>query len=104
MDSALQNVDYNYGLTGMARLTIQHIVCNKQRFIRKLCILTKNDFWNVSLWMAGAYASSSDHLDQKQPVLIRDYKIKWLDFGSNPDEGNISPHPGFVWMKSGYSG
>ena len=28
--------------------------------------------------------------------------MKWLDFGSNPDEGNISPHLGFVWVKAGY--
>ena len=39
----------------------------------------------------------------KQPVLIQNHKMKWLDFGSTPDEGNLSPNPGFVWMKSGYS-
>ena len=51
-----------------------------------------------------AYASSSDHLHQhKKPVLIRDHKMKSLDFGTTPDEGNLSPHPGFVWMKAGYS-
>ena len=55
-------------------------------------------------WLAGAYALSSDHLDQhKKPVLIRDHKMKWLDFGTTPDDGNLSPHPGFVWMKAGYS-
>ena len=44
------------------------------------------------------------HLDQhKKPVLIRDHKIKWLDFGTTPDEGSLSPHPGFTWMKAGYS-
>ena len=58
----------------------------------------------VARWLAGAYASSSDHLDQhKKPVLIRDHKIKWLDFGTTPDEGSLSPHPGFTWMKAGYS-
>ena len=104
MDRALQNVDYYYGLTDMAGLTIQHVVRNKQRFVRKLRILTRNDFWDVSRWLAGAYASSSDHLDQhKKPVLIRDHKIKWLDFGTTPDEGSLSPHPGFAWMKAGYS-
>ena len=104
MDRALQNVDYYYGLTDMAGLTIQHVVRNKQRFVRKLRILTRNDFWDVSRWLAGAYASSSDHLDQhKKPVLIRDHKIKWLDFGTTPDEGSLSPHPGFTWMKAGYS-
>ena len=29
--------------------------------------------------------------------------MKWLDFCSTPDEGNISLHLGFVWMKVGYS-
>ena len=104
MARALQNVDYCYGLTDMAGLTMQHVVRNKQRFVRKLRILTRNNFWDVSRWLAGAYASSSDHLDQhKKPVLIRDHKIKWLDFGTTPDEGNLSPHPGLVWMKAGYS-
>ena len=61
-------------------------------------------FWDVSRQLAGAYASSSNHLDQhQQPLLIRDHKMKWLNFGSTPDEGNLSPHPGFVWMKAGYS-
>ena len=36
-------------------------------------------------------------------VLIRDHKMKWLDFGTTPDEGSLSPHPGFAWMKAGYS-
>ena len=35
-------------------------------------------------------------------MLIRDHKIKWLDFGTTPDEGSLSPHPGFAWMKAGY--
>ena len=35
MDRALQNVDYYYGLTDMSTLTIQHVVRNKQRFVRK---------------------------------------------------------------------
>ena len=100
MDRALQHV----GLTDMAGLTIQHVVRNKQRFVRKLRILTRNDFWDVSHWLAGAYAPSSDHLDQhKKPVLIRDHKMKWLDFGTTPDEGNLSPYPGFVCMKAGDS-
>ena len=48
--------------------------------------------------------SSSSHLDHLQnPVLIRDDKIKWLDFGITPDPENLQPHPGFVWVKSGYS-
>ena len=33
----------------------------------------------------------------------RDDKIKWLDFGTTPDPENLQPHPGFVWVKSGYS-
>ena len=37
------------------------------------------------------------------PVLIRDHKMKWLDFGTTSDEGGLSPHPGFVWMQAGYS-
>ena len=104
MDRTLQNVDYYYGLTDMAGLTIQHVVRNKQRFVRKLRILTRNNFWDVSRWLAGAYASASDHLGQhKNPVLIRNHKMKWLDFGTTTDEGNLSPHPGFAWMKAGYS-
>ena len=42
-----------------------------------------------------------DHL--QNPVLIRDDKIKWLDFGISPDPENLQPHPGFVRVKSGYS-
>ena len=38
-----------------------------------------------------------------RPVLIRDDKVKWLDFGSTPDPVNLQPHPGYVWLKSGYS-
>ena len=101
-------VDYSKAMSllklPVAGLTIQHVVRNKQRFVRKLRILTRNNFWDVSRWLAGAYASSSDHLDRhKNPVLIRDHKVKWLDFGTTPDEGNLSPHPGFAWMKAGYS-
>ena len=75
-------------------LTIQLVMLNKQQFVRKLRILTRNHFWDVSRWLAGTYESASDHLDQhKKPVLIRGHKIKWLDFGTTPDEGNLSPHP-----------
>ena len=43
----------------------------------------------------GAYKSSASHLDQQQtPVLIRDDKIKWLDFGTTPAPENLQPHPG----------
>ena len=35
--------------------------------------------------------------------MIRDDKIKWLDFGQTPDPENLEAHPGFVWVKSGYS-
>ena len=53
------------------------------------------DFWDVSKWLAGAYKSSGSHLDHLQaPVLIRDDKIKWLDFGVTPDPQNLQPHPG----------
>ena len=44
---------------------------------------------------------SQDH--QEKPVLIRDDKMKWLDFGKTPDPENLDTHPGFAWMKSGYS-
>ena len=48
--------------------------------------------------------SSGSLLDHLQaPVLIRDDKIKWLDFGMTPDAQNLQAHPGFVWVKSGYS-
>ena len=72
--------------TCMAGLTIQHVVRNKQQFVRKLRILKRSDFWDVSRWLAGAYKSSGSHLDhQQKPVLIRDEKIKWLDFGKTPN-------------------
>ena len=104
MDHALHDVDYYYGLTDMAGLTIQHVVQNKQQFVRKLCILKRNDFWDVSRWLAGAYKSLAGHQDHLQKaVLIRDDKIKWLDFGMTRDPQNLQPHPGFVWAKSGYS-
>ena len=104
MDRALHNVDHYYGLTDMAGLTIQHVVRNKQRFVRNLRILKRNNFWNVSKFLGGAYKSSSSHLDHLQnPVLIRDDRIKWLDFGVTPDPENLQPHPGFVWVKSGCS-
>ena len=54
MDRALHNVDYYYGVTGMAGLTIQHVVRNKQRFVRKLRILERNDFWDALKWLGGA--------------------------------------------------
>ena len=47
MDRARQNVDYYSDLTDMAGPTVQHVVCNKQRFVGKLGILTRNDFWDV---------------------------------------------------------
>ena len=104
MDRVLHNVDYYYGLTDMARLTIQHVVRNKQRFVQKLHILQRSDFWDMSRWLAAAYKPSGSHLDHQQaPVLIRDDKIKWLDFGMTPDAQNLQPHPGFVLVKSGYS-
>ena len=57
---------------------------------------------DVSGWLA--CTSSAGHQDHLQkPVLIRDDKIKWLDFGMTPDPQNLQPHPGFVWVKSGYS-
>ena len=40
---------------------------------------------------------------QQEPVLIRDEKVKWLDFGSTRDPVHLQPHPGYVWLKSGYS-
>ena len=71
MDPVLQNVDYYYGLTDMAGLTIQHVVRNKQHSVRKLRILKRTDFWNVSTWLAGVYRSAGSHTDHPQtPVLI----------------------------------
>ena len=34
-------------------------------------------------------------------MLIRDEKVKWLDFGSTRDPVGLQPHPGYVWLKSG---
>ena len=76
---------------------------NFVRFGRCLCCFLPV-FWNVYKWLAGAYRSSASHTDhQQQPVLIRDDKVKWLDFGSTPDPVTLQPHPGYVWLKSGYS-
>ena len=61
-----------------------------------LCLLTGS--YHVLIQI---YTSHTDH--QQQPVLIRDDKVKWLDFGSTPDPVNLQPHPGYVWLKSGYS-
>ena len=71
MDRALHNVDYYCGLTDMAGLTIQHVVRNKQRFVRKLRILKRSDFCDVQM---------ACRCHQQAPVLIRDAKIKWLDW------------------------
>ena len=30
-------------------------------------------------------------------------KVKWVDFISTSDPVNLQPHPGYVWLKSGYS-
>ena len=106
MDRALHNVDHYYGLTDMAGLTIQHVVRNKQRFVRKLHIMRTKDFWGISSWLGGGYATTPTHMDHtKQAVLIRDHKIKWLDFGITPTPTNPDPEPhhGHVWMKSGYA-
>ena len=105
MDRALHNVDYYYGLTHMARLTIQHVVRNKQRFVQKLCILKRTDFWGVEMARRGLVFSQRSGPPAETCVdqLIRDDKIKWLDFGMTPDPENLQPHSGFVWVKSGYS-
>ena len=72
-------------------------------FGRRLCCLLPL-FWDVSKWLAGAYKCAGSHLDHLQtPVVIRHDKRKWLDFGMTPDPQNVQPHPGFVWVKSGYS-
>ena len=44
---------------------LQHVVRNKQRFVRKLRILKRNDFWDVSRWLPGAYKSSGSHVDHQ---------------------------------------
>ena len=48
-------------------------------------------------------STGSHHVHQRKPVLIRDKKIKWLDFGKTPDPENPEADPGFVWVKSGDS-
>ena len=57
---------------------------HRHECVRKLRILKRTDFWNV--WLAGAYKSSGSHADhQQKPVLIRDEKVKWVEFGNTPD-------------------
>ena len=61
-------------------------------------------FFNRQLPCLHTYRSSASHTDhQQQPVLIRDDKFKWVDFGSTPDPVNLQPYPGYVWLKSGYN-
>ena len=67
MDRALQNVDYYYGFTDMAGLTIQHVVRNKQRFVRKLRILTRNDFWDVFGWQGPMHCHPTIWTSIKSP-------------------------------------
>ena len=75
----------------------QRVWVQQHEVVRKLRILKGTDFWNT-------YNSSGSHTDhQQKPVLIRDETVKWLDFGSTPDPVNLQPHPGYVWLKSGYS-
>ena len=57
-----------------------------------------------SKWPPGACTSSASHPDHEhKPVSTRDDEIKWLGFGSTPEPLNLQPHPGCVWLKSGYS-
>ena len=34
---------------------------------------------------------------------MRHKNLWWLDFGKTPNPENLEAHPGFVWVKSGYS-
>ena len=44
----------------------------------------------LSVPEVGVLRSSGSHSDhQQKPVLIRDKKVKWLDFGSTPDPVNF---------------
>ena len=55
----------------------------------------------MARWCRQVFIQPLDHL--QNPILIRDDKIKWLDCGITPDPENLQPHPGRVWVKSGYS-
>ena len=83
-----------------------HVMRNKQRFIRRLRILARNDFWDASRWLGGAYVSAGAHPDHnQQPVLIRDEKVKWLDFGATPPGASpaLVSHLGEGGLRSGYT-
>ena len=46
------------------------------------------------------------HTNSRSVLLLRPMhprNLKWLDFGKIPDPENLEAHPGFVWVKSGYS-
>ena len=79
---------------------------NKQRYIRKLRIFGLKDFWDISCWLGGAYTAAGAHSDHnKQPLLFRDKKVKWLDFGATSfgASATLVLHPGEAWLKPGYS-
>ena len=63
------------------------------------CLFLSTGSYHVCIQI---HESSASHVNHAQkPVLIRDNKIKRLDFGSTPDPLNLQPHPGLVWLKSG---
>ena len=66
-----------------------------------LILSTGSHHVRIQIYTTGCCFPHLDH--QQKPVLIRDEKIKWLDFGKTPNPENLEAHPGFVWVKSGYS-
>ena len=59
------------------------------RFGRCLCCLLP---LFVNRQLPCPHTTTADHL--QKPILIRDDKIKWLDFGMTPVLSNLQPHPG----------
>ena len=60
-----------------------------------------DNMFEISVRFGWYLCSHMDH--QQRPLLIRDEKVKWLDFGSTPDPVNLQPHPGYAWLQSGFS-
>ena len=83
MDRALHNVDYYYGLTDMAGLTIQRAVQNKQQFVRKLRILKRNDFWDVSKYLC----LEDRGIGPPEPVLLLLGMVSCLTMVQHHDNG-----------------
>ena len=66
-DRALSNVDDYHGLTDVACLTMQHVVCRRQTYVQKLRILMRKDFWFVGSRLGDPYHARSSSTTSTSP-------------------------------------